>query len=60
MVLMEYLGEYCNQCNKARMLHPEAYIYTCPFCRFSFRMNPVVRGKGSVSILHKSEVKKYR
>jgi len=57
---MEYLGEYCNQCNKARMLHPEAYIYTCPFCRFSFRMNPVVRGKGSVSILHKSEVKKYR
>ena len=51
-----FLGEICNKCGKARFLHPQPYVYTCPFCRYSFQVNPVSRTK-HITLLHKSEVR---
>ena len=58
--MSSYIGEICNQCEKSRLVHPEAYIYTCLFCRYSYKIDPVVRGMKCITILHKSEVKKLR
>jgi len=54
-----YLGDLCSECGEARLLHPQVYVYTCPYCRFSFQINPVSRNK-PILILRKSEVKKKR
>ena len=55
-----YLGEICSECGKARMFHPQIYVYTCPKCRYSYMVQPVSSpfSRGIV-ILHKSEVKKH-
>jgi len=55
-----YIGEICSECGKARMLHPQIYIYTCPYCRYSYMIEPCASpfSRGIV-ILHKSEVKKH-
>jgi len=55
--VMNYMGELCGECGEVRLLHPQPYVYTCPYCRFSFQINPVSRKK-PITILHKSEVKK--
>lgn len=59
---MTYLGELCGECGEARLLHPQVYVYTCPYCRFSFQINPVntIRSGRGITILKKSEVKKKR
>ena len=44
----------CSECGEKTMVHPELYIYTCLFCRFSYRINPVDRYK-DITVLHKSE-----
>lgn len=55
-----YIGEVCSKCGKARMLHPQVYVFTCPYCRYSYMMqpcsSPFSRG---VLVLHKSEVRKH-
>ena len=51
-----YVGEMCPKCKKARMLHPRLYVYTCPFCRFSYQINPVGRFD-DITILNKGESK---
>lgn len=55
-----YLGEICSECGETRLLHPQIYVYTCPFCRYSFMVEPVSSPfQRGIVILHKSEVKKH-
>jgi len=37
---MTYIGEICSKCGEARYLHPRPYVYTCPYCRYSFKIQP--------------------
>lgn len=55
-----YIGEICSECGEARMLHPQIYVYTCPYCRYSFMVEPCSSPfQRGIVILHKSEVKKH-
>ena len=53
------LGELCPECGKARMLHPELYVFTCPHCRFSYMVHPVSAPfSRGITLLHKSKYKR--
>jgi len=56
-----YMGEFCTECGEARFLHPQIYVYTCPYCRYSIKIEPVSTtfSRGFI-VLHQSEVKKKR
>ena len=55
----KYMGEICSECGEARMLHPQLYVYTCPYCRYSYMIHPVssVFSRG-ITILKQSKVRK--
>lgn len=53
------IGEICSECGEARMLHPRIYVYECPYCHFSYMIQPTASPfSRGVVILHKSEVRK--
>lgn len=53
------LGERCSECGKARMLHPEAYVYTCPHCRYSYMIHPVSKPfSRGITVIQKSRYKR--
>lgn len=55
----KYLGEICSECGEARMLHPQVYVFTCPYCRYSYMIQPVSSTfSRGIIVLHKSNHKK--
>ena len=52
-------GEICSECGEAEMLHPQVYVFTCPYCRYSYMMHPCssIFSRG-IMVLHKSNHKK--
>ena len=55
----KYIGEICSECGEARMLHPQLYVYTCPYCRYSYMVHPVSTPfSRGITVLKKSKVRK--
>lgn len=58
-IISTYVGEICSECGEARMLHPQLYVYTCPYCRYSYMVQPCSSpfSRGIV-VLKQSKVRK--
>ena len=56
---LKIIYEICSECGKARMLHPQVYVFTCPHCRYSYMIHPVSSNfSRGITVLHKSNRKR--